>query len=136
MKKSNMKKKGNATTPRACVQMWDLAGGLVPDLGKTDSAWVMGAREILFGLLLHIQKTQTNMTSEQMPREAARLVAEADYDELVVIVAREHLPGATLLVGRTSATTASFLAQLAVALSRARSCELSLLLSGGGTSKE
>lgn len=119
---TTMKKRRNATTPRACVQMWDLAGALVPDLRETDSAWIMGARVILFGLLLHIQKTQPGLTGEQMAREAARLVAEADYDQLVAIVAREHPPGATLLMGRGSKTTASFLVQLAVALSPARSC--------------
>jgi restriction system protein len=88
--------------------MWDLAGGLVPDLKETDSAWVMGAREILFGLLLHIQKTQPGLPGEQMAREAARLVAEADYDELVAIVAREHPPGATLLMGRGSKNHGQF----------------------------
>lgn len=118
-----IKKRRRAPTPRACVQIWDLAGGLVPDLKETDSAWIMGAREILFGLLLHIQKTQPGLTREQMAREAARLVAEVDYDELVAIVAREHPPGATLLMGRGSKTTASFLVQLAVALSPVRSCE-------------
>lgn len=126
MKKGNattMKKRRHAPTPRACVQMWDLAGGLVPDLKETDSAWIMGAREILFGLLLHIQKTQQpGLTGEQMAREAARLVAEADYDELVAIMAREHPPGAALLMGRTNKTTASFLVQLAVSLSSARGC--------------
>lgn len=112
-----------ATAPRACVQMWDPASGLV-QVGKMDPAWAMGAREILFGLLLHIKKTQPGLTVEQVIQEAERLVPELDYDDLVKIVAREHPPAEAFLMGRTSKATAGFLVQLAVSLSPARRCSL------------
>lgn len=118
-KRSKLVNRSQAIPP-ACVQMRDLAGSLVPDIGGTDSAWIVGAREILFGLLLHIQKTQLGLSVEQMASEAARLVAEADYDEIVTILAREHPPAKTFLMGCGSKTTAGFLAHLAVSLSPAR----------------
>ena len=75
-------KKTVGTTPRA--RAWALACELIPPVpGQADSVWNQGAREVVTGLLLHVQKTHPSLTLKQMARPAAALLA-GDYHQIKV----------------------------------------------------
>ena len=104
------------TTPNS--RAWALAIALVPGvLGQRDSLWDEGAREIIFGLLLHAQKARTRMTNQQVAQGAAKLLA-GDYYQILAIVSQEAPAGAVFLAGGPdSKAAASFLASVGAALS-------------------
>ncbi len=90
-------KKTNGITPRA--RAWALACDLIPPVpGQADSIWNQGAREIVTGLLLHVQKTHPSLTLKQVARAAAALLA-GDYHQIFEAATSENPEAAELLAG-------------------------------------
>lgn len=90
-------KKTNGVTPRA--RAWSLACELIPPVpGQADSVWNQGAREVVIGLLLHVQKIRPSLTLKQAARAAAVLLA-GDYHQIFEAATRENPEAAAFLAG-------------------------------------
>lgn len=116
-------KKTVGTTPRA--RAWALACELIPPVpGQADSVWNQGAREVVTGLLLHVQKTHPSLTLKQMARAAAALLA-GDYHQIFEAATSENPEAAAFLVGGPdSEAVAGVLVSVGAALSPAALADL------------
>lgn len=102
---------------RTRLDAFSFAETMIP-LPQGDPIWAQGARGLLIGLLSHLQTTKGESWGfRDLAEIAARTLV--DYKLLVSIIVKEHPPAKAYLMGADSRTTASFLGQLAGALTHA-----------------
>ncbi|MHB1512054.1 type IV secretion system DNA-binding domain-containing protein [Acidiferrobacter sp.] len=102
---------------RTRLDAFSFAETMIP-LPQGDPIWAQGARGLLIGLLSHLQSTKGEVWGF---RDLAEIAAQVlvNYRLLVSIIIKEHPPAKAYLMGADSKTTASFLGQLAGALTHA-----------------
>lgn len=102
---------------RTRLDAFSFAETMIP-LPAGDPIWAQGARGLLIGLLSHLQTTKGETWGF---RDLAEIAAQVlvNYKLLVSIIIKEHPPAKAYLMGSDSKTTASFLGQLAGALTHA-----------------
>ncbi len=120
-----MKKTRTTPTPRS--RAWALACRLLPVCpGETEKHfWHDGAREIVFGLLLHVQTARPRLTNNKPLAQAAAALLARDYDQIAAaaganpeaaVFFRSLRPGS--LIAQT------FMGEVAVALNPRRLARL------------